>query len=102
MNPKKSFFTKYIEYIKDNPNHYWFRPKLFGWGWTPATWQGWFVTLLFLFYIVFRVFYHPINDPSTHEFMFFQLELIVVIVLFLVILIIKGEKPHWCWGLSDK
>jgi len=24
---------------------YWFRPKAFGWGATPATWQGWLLTL---------------------------------------------------------
>ncbi|UZK65776.1 hypothetical protein [Sphingomonas sp. M1-B02] len=25
---------------------YWFVPKAFGWGATPATWQGWVATLL--------------------------------------------------------
>lgn len=24
----------------------WFRPKRIGIGWTPATWEGWLVTLL--------------------------------------------------------
>ncbi|MCW3846225.1 hypothetical protein OF829_03170 [Sphingomonas sp. LB-2] len=24
---------------------YWFRPKLFGWGAVPVTWQGWLLTL---------------------------------------------------------
>ncbi|MES2443148.1 MAG: hypothetical protein V4574_09985 [Pseudomonadota bacterium] len=24
---------------------YWFRPKLFGWGAVPVTWQGWSLTL---------------------------------------------------------
>jgi hypothetical protein len=26
---------------------YWFRPKLYGYGATPVTWQGWAVTLAF-------------------------------------------------------
>jgi hypothetical protein len=25
----------------------WFGPKRWGWGWSPASWQGWAVTLLF-------------------------------------------------------
>lgn len=25
---------------------YWFRPRLFGWGAAPATWQGWVLTLV--------------------------------------------------------
>jgi hypothetical protein len=24
---------------------YWFRPKSFGYGWTPITWEGWAVSL---------------------------------------------------------
>ncbi|HEY3637467.1 MAG TPA: hypothetical protein VGK90_04890 [Rhizomicrobium sp.] len=24
----------------------WFGPKRFGWGWTPVSWEGWFVTVL--------------------------------------------------------
>ena len=28
--------------------HPWFGPKRFGWGWTPITWEGWLVTVLFL------------------------------------------------------
>jgi hypothetical protein len=27
--------------------HPWFGPKkTFGWGWTPVTWEGWFVTAI--------------------------------------------------------
>jgi hypothetical protein len=25
----------------------WFRPKIIGPGWTPVTWQGWLITLVF-------------------------------------------------------
>lgn len=28
-----------------NPIERWFRPKTFGFGWTPVTWEGWAVTL---------------------------------------------------------
>ncbi len=24
---------KYLNYIKDNPEHYWFKAKIYGWGW---------------------------------------------------------------------
>jgi len=37
------FFNDYIEYVRDNPRRYWFKRKLFGWGWTPVTRQGWAV-----------------------------------------------------------
>jgi hypothetical protein len=31
---------------------YWFRPKRFGWGATPVTWEGWAVTLGTVFAMV--------------------------------------------------
>ena len=31
---------------------YWFAPKLFGWGATPATWQGWLSVVLFVLAVV--------------------------------------------------
>lgn len=32
-------FKNYLDYIRDNPHGYWFKRKLYGWGWTPVTWQ---------------------------------------------------------------
>ena len=29
-----------------NPVSMWFRPKTIGWGWSPASWEGWLVTAL--------------------------------------------------------
>lgn len=31
---------EYIAYLKDNPQGYWFKAKLYGWGWAPVKWQG--------------------------------------------------------------
>lgn len=30
----------------------WFRPKRFGFGWTPARWQGWAVLAVFLAVVI--------------------------------------------------
>ena len=34
---------EYIAYLKDNLKRYWFKSKLYGWGWVPVKWQGWLV-----------------------------------------------------------
>ncbi len=42
---------------KGYPNKYWFRKrrgiltKDMGWGWRPTSWQGWLITLGFVFFI---------------------------------------------------
>ncbi len=43
---------EYIAYLKDNPQGYWFKRKLYGWGWTPAKWQGWVVVLAFVIFLL--------------------------------------------------
>ena len=40
--------NKYIEYFKNNPEGYWFKRKIYGWGWTPVKWQGWVTILVFV------------------------------------------------------
>ncbi len=42
-----SFVRRYRNSQRVRPG-YWFRPKTFGWGAVPVTWQGWLVTVLFM------------------------------------------------------
>lgn len=99
-------FEKYIAYIKDNPGGYWFKAKLYGWGWTPAKWQGWLVIALYLLlvFIVTRSREEAIpgNPDSGSNFLTFALPIIVLTVLLIVIAYKKGEKPRWQWGNKDK
>lgn len=100
-------FKKYIDYIKDNPKHYWFKRKVWGWGWVPATWQGWFVTLLYIVLISTLVLTReeavPGNPDSGSNFLVFGLPVILLTVTFILIVYKKGEKPTWQWGLpKDK
>jgi hypothetical protein len=38
----------------------WFGPKrVFGWGWTPITWQGWLMVVVFLLAILLVAFLVP-------------------------------------------
>jgi hypothetical protein len=38
--------------MQRHPVALWFRPKSFGYGWTPATWEGWLVTGLAVVVVV--------------------------------------------------
>lgn len=70
----------------------WFRRKLYGWGWTPCTWEGWVALLVWVAVFVFTV------SKLDHEL--FK-NLIVIIVMTGILILIcykKGEKPRWQWG----
>jgi len=70
-----------------NPKTYWFARKTFGWGWTPASWQGWLVTAGFLVivFLLGRVF-----PPATHRIDYFG-GIIAASVLLLTVVVLKGE-----------
>ncbi|EKE20580.1 MAG: hypothetical protein ACD_7C00522G0002 [uncultured bacterium] len=96
---------KYTAYIKDNPEGYWFKAKLYGWGWTPAKWQGWLVIILYLFLVLSLVLSREEailgNPDSGSNFLTFALPIIVLTTLLIVVAYKKGEKPRWQWG-KDK
>ncbi len=70
-----------------NPKTYWFARKTFGWGWTPASWQGWLVTggFLAIVFLLGRVF-----PPATHRIDYFG-GIIAASVLLLTVVMLKGE-----------
>ena len=96
-------YKEYLAYLKDNPNGYWFRRKLYGWGWTPATWQAWVILALYLGVIVFTL---RRVDAGTYSENDIPVDLIVPIAfatfILLLICLIKGEKPKWQWGIPKK
>ncbi|MDD9952702.1 MAG: hypothetical protein OXR66_00010 [Candidatus Woesearchaeota archaeon] len=72
----------------------WFRRKTYGWGWTPARWQGWAVVFGFVIclgYVAHR--YPPAEGPAN----FLQTVILLVAVL-LLICYKTGEPPRWSFG----
>ena len=99
-------FKKYFDYLQDNPEHHWFKRKIWGWGWMPVTVQGWLVTLLYVVCIALLMFFReadiPGNPDSGSNFVVLGLPIIVLTALFIFIAYKKGEKPEWQWGVPDK
>ena len=93
---------EYIKYLKDNPQGYWFKAKLYGWGWVPVKWQGWCVilayVLLLLTLIISREKDIPGNPDSGSNFLTFALPIIILTILLVIVAYKKGEKPRWQWG----
>ncbi len=85
----------------------WFKRKTYGWGWTPATWQGWLVTGVYLALISLLVLSRekaiPGNPDSGTNFLVFGIPFIALTALFIFVAYKTGEKPKWQWGLpKDK
>jgi hypothetical protein len=87
--------VNYIKYLKDNPKGYWFKRKLYGWGWVPAKWQGWLVILSWVILFTLSIVMIEKNDHEIGK----NLAVIFIITGILIwICYKKGEKPKWRWG----
>ena len=71
---------------------YWFAPKLFGYGATPVTWQGWLVTLLGVGAALAAVMWLPGDGAKT-------IGAVVAIGALVIIAYAKTDGGwRWRWG----
>ncbi len=87
----------YIKYLKDNPEGYWFKRKLYGWGWVPVTWQGYAVVFAFILFIFFIANRFLTQDRVEEYFA----ALVAAAVILIAICWKTGEPPRWQWGIKD-
>jgi len=74
----------------------WFKAKKYGYGWYPATWQGWLV-ILFYFIILIPLIYIFETDVEKY-LIFYLLSVFFITGLLIYISYKKGEKASWRWG----
>jgi len=76
----------------------WFKRKRYGWGWYPASREGWAITLGYI--VLILVLASTLDEHSSgREVTFmFVLPLILLTVTFIRIAYKKGETPRWQWG----
>lgn len=92
-------FQKYKDYYKDNSAGFWFKRKLYGWGWTPVKWQGWVVVLSYVFILAYM--FKDI-DGKSHSVSDTLIGIIAPFIVATGVLVYicykKGESPRWQWG----
>ncbi len=97
-----NFYERYSAYVKDNPKGYWFKAKLYGWGWTPVRWQGWAVIGVYILATILFSLTIDNNSPPREVMFTFVLPVVFLTVLLFRICYRKGERPHWQWGPPKK
>lgn len=91
--------NEYIKYINNNPRGYWFKRKWYGWGWTPATWQGWVLTIVYVALVLTIGFRVDANSHSVSDTLYgIVVPVGILTVVLITICFWRGEKPRWSWG----
>lgn len=93
-----NYIKKYLEYLKNNPEGYWFKRKLYGWGWVPVKWQGWLVVIIGIAFLMAGLYIGETDDAPGAAL----LGLILMLALIFLFGFWKGEKPRWQWGSPKK
>jgi polyferredoxin len=84
------------EYLKERKK-FWFKRKRYGWGWYPATWQGWVVVLVWVF--IFTLILDKFSRDADLPRLLISFAIITFALIFLSYK--KGEKPKWQWGEKE-
>lgn len=74
------------------PRRAWFRAKRYGWGWHPATWQGWLITLAFILAITLAALALESSPTFLPDFL---LAVLIAAVALLAVCWKTGEPPRW-------
>lgn len=94
---------RYLEYIKENPKRYWFRAKWYGWGWVPATWQGWLTIVIYIALVSLVFESVDRNSHSVSDTLYgVSIPYLGLTALLIIVCYLKGEKPCWSWGKPRK
>jgi undecaprenyl pyrophosphate phosphatase UppP len=65
-------------------------------GWTPATWQGWLIILVY--FIVFGILAYIFQTNIKKYSVFYFIAVFVITGLLIYISYKKGEPAKWRWG----
>ena len=77
----------------------WFRAKRYGWGWEPATWQGWAVMLVWSALVVVGFVIVDSHAASTSAMLLIAIpNTIILSAMLVVVCYCTGETPRWRWG----
>lgn len=78
-------------------NKYWFKPKTYGYGATPSSWEGWALTIGFILSLLIVVKYTLYN-----QYLFFAWLIILSTLLWIIAKNKTDGKWAWRWGKNKK
>ena len=81
---------------------YWFRPKQFGYGATPSTWQGWLLTIVGALLIAGLAFGVDFVRNDMMRLVMVAVGIPLVLIPFVLITHAKTEGGwRWRWGTKN-
>jgi hypothetical protein len=81
----------------------WFKAKTYGYGWYPATWQGWLIILIWIALLSLNAWrLMSIDLPPVENTIEFVVETLAMTAVLVYICYKTGEPLRWRWGNDDE
>ena len=81
--------------MDDDDKTYWFVPRRYGYGATPATWQGWAITIAFILFAL-GVVLRLKDDPLV------QMAILLPAIAVLIVITARKTRGGWRWRWGEK
>lgn len=96
----KILILRYTIAMSENTKVYWFKRRRYGYGWTPSSWQGWMVVVVFLGAILFASWRLSLygEEPSTWQLVLYFTAVGLGAIVLVASSYLKGPSPKWRWG----
>jgi len=96
-----SFIQEYKTYLQDNPHGYWFKRKLYGLGWIPATRPRWAILATYVLFVVGLALWADKSITEAQTVSHVIVPVLLATALLLLITYRTGEPLKWQWGKRD-
>jgi len=74
----------------------WFKRKRYGWGWVPASWEGW--ACIGVIFGVILFFGNKLEQSENPQVLAYLPMGVLLILVIIGLGYMKGERPKWQWG----
>ena len=91
-------FSEYASYLKNNPEGYWFKRKLYGFGWVPATKAGWTILGVYLLFVIGLSVNMNERVTDAQVLTHVLLPIAIATAVLLAVTVKTGEPLKWQWG----
>jgi hypothetical protein len=76
--------------LQNNPEGFWFKKRIYGWGWTPVKWQGW-ATIVIFGILIWMNAMSLVKNPTQTDIAWYIGRFIVVIALLFAVCYATSE-----------
>lgn len=94
-----------VERMKKPAQRHWFKAKTYGYGWYPASWEGWLVTLGYVVLLLpggYVFFDESVTAGDGRRSLGFILYALVLTICLIAVCAKTGERPRWRWGADEE